>query len=298
MTKNLHLPHPEDTILTGDLNALHALYAPFSDFSVKFDGAPAVVWGTNPETGNFFVGTKSVFNKKKIKINETHNDIEVNHGHQETVANILHHCLDYLPRTSSIVQGDFLGFGGEYECKPNTIIYQFDELVEQKIIIAPHTLYDTNGSLSSAYIIEDDDIEFNTTDDVLFVVPCVDRMPNKEPIPNIDFDLITFLSTSESKKAQIKINALIRDGIDLNDRDISDIVGCSNLANLYLMVKEMKEMLMETLIVNGGPRAFIDDGDFEIDGEGYVMKTKNHGTYKLIDREVFSYANFTQSRFA
>jgi hypothetical protein len=292
------LPHPEDTILTGDLNALSALYAPFSDFSVKFDGAPAVVWGTNPETGNFFVGTKSVFNKKKIKINETHSDIEVNHGHQKTVANILHHCLDYLPRTSSIVQGDFIGFGGEYECKPNTIIYQFDELVEQKIIIAPHTVYDTNGSLSSAYIIEDDDIEFNTTDTVLFVIPCVDRMPNKELVPNIDIDAITFLSDKESKKAQIEINSLIREGIDLNDRDISDIVGCSNLANLYLMIKEMKELLMESLIVNGGPRAFIDDGDFEVDGEGYVMKTKNYGTYKLVDREVFSYANFTQSRFA
>ena len=31
--------------------------------------------------------------------------------------------------------------------------------------------------------------------------------------------------------------------------------------------------------------------DEEIDGEGYVM-TNKHGTYKLVDREQFSRANF------
>ena len=50
-------------ILTGDLSVLDALYDTSNEFSVKIDGAPAIVWGTNPETGQFFVGTKSVFNK-------------------------------------------------------------------------------------------------------------------------------------------------------------------------------------------------------------------------------------------
>ena len=58
------------------------------------DGAPAIVWGTNPETGKFFVGTKSVFNKVKIKINETHEDIDNNHT--GNVATILH-CLSRQP---------------------------------------------------------------------------------------------------------------------------------------------------------------------------------------------------------
>ena len=75
--KNTHLQHPEDSILTGDLTALDWLLAD-GDLSVKIDGAPAIVWGTNPATGNFFVGTKSVFNKKLIKINETHDDIDRN----------------------------------------------------------------------------------------------------------------------------------------------------------------------------------------------------------------------------
>ena len=65
--KNTHLEHPEDTILTGDLSVLDALEQE-QEISVKYDGAPAIVWGKNPATGRQFVGTKSVFNKVKIKI--------------------------------------------------------------------------------------------------------------------------------------------------------------------------------------------------------------------------------------
>ena len=64
--KNTHLEHPEDTILTGDLTVLDWFTAG-GHLSVKIDGAPAIVWGTNPATGNFFVGTKSVFNKVSIR---------------------------------------------------------------------------------------------------------------------------------------------------------------------------------------------------------------------------------------
>ena len=39
--------------------------------SVKIDGAPAIVGGLILQLV-FFVGTKSVFNKVKIKINESH----------------------------------------------------------------------------------------------------------------------------------------------------------------------------------------------------------------------------------
>ena len=45
--KNTHIEHPEDTILTGDLSVLDA-FVTKSKLSVKIDGAPAIVWGTNP----------------------------------------------------------------------------------------------------------------------------------------------------------------------------------------------------------------------------------------------------------
>ena len=42
--KNIHLEHPEDTILTGDLSVLNWFTAD-STLSVKIDGSPAIVWG-------------------------------------------------------------------------------------------------------------------------------------------------------------------------------------------------------------------------------------------------------------
>ena len=78
MTKNTHIEHPEDSILNGDLTVLNWFTAN-GKISAKIDGAPAIVWGRNPASGNFFVGTKSVFNKKLIKINESHEDIDKNH---------------------------------------------------------------------------------------------------------------------------------------------------------------------------------------------------------------------------
>ena len=47
--------------------------------TVKWDGAPAIICGINPENGKFFVGTKSVFNKTP-KINYNISDIRKNHG--------------------------------------------------------------------------------------------------------------------------------------------------------------------------------------------------------------------------
>ena len=76
--KNTHIEHPEDSILNGDLGVLN-WYTADSHISVKIDGSPAIVWGRNPANNKFFVGTKSVFNKKLIKINHNHTDIDRNH---------------------------------------------------------------------------------------------------------------------------------------------------------------------------------------------------------------------------
>ena len=152
MTKNTHLEHPEDVILSGDLTVLNWFNSTDvwtnCNLSVKIDGSPAIVWGTNPSTGNYFVGTKSVFNKKLIKINESHEDIDKNHT--GNVATILHKCFDYLPRTDEIYQGDFIGFGGDDCYQPNTITYYFPEIVTHKIIIAPHTYYTAENDLRDA----------------------------------------------------------------------------------------------------------------------------------------------------
>ena len=92
-----------------------------SDISVKMDGSVAIVWGTNPENGKFFVGKKSVFNKVKVQICYTHADIEHFYSDKE-LAEILHTCLDFLPRTENVYQGDWLGYGQSYLYTPNTYL--------------------------------------------------------------------------------------------------------------------------------------------------------------------------------
>ena len=293
--KNTHLEHPEDTILTGDLSVLDWFVNP-GTLSVKIDGAPAIVWGTNPATDNFFVGTKSVFNKVKIKINESHEDIDANH--EGNVAQILHSCFDHLPRVKTIYQGDFIGFGGLNEYTPNTITYQFGDIVTQNIIIAPHTCYYAESDLRDAVAMPDRSI-WNDTDTVKFVQPDAYIMYNQESFADVK-DVVAFarqMSTAvqfvtDRKAAEIKqqLNACIRSG----DNIVAEDFDCDpNLIRLWALVKSIKDDCL-FLCRNDGPAAYINGN--RIDAEGYVM-TNEFGMFKLVNREVFSYANFNSGRF-
>ena len=42
--QNKHLEHPEDSVISGDLNVLNWFTAN-SNISAKIDGSPAIVWG-------------------------------------------------------------------------------------------------------------------------------------------------------------------------------------------------------------------------------------------------------------
>ena len=299
--KNTHLQHPEDSILTGDLTALDWLLSD-GEISAKIDGAPAIVWGTNPATGKFFVGTKSVFNKKLIKINETHSDIDANHSGD--VADILHHCLDYLPDFDGIVQGDFIGFGGDDTYCPNTITYIFDEVIEKDIIIAPHTLYATDGEMKDAYVINDMvDMEiFDDNDYVKFVQPKCWQVDE-------DFDEVVafakqmscmceFLNPKQSQQVQQQLNSIIRAGLDIDDLTMDALAFANqidvNVLRLWSLVKSIKDDML-FLMRNNGPKAYI--GRQRCGGEGYV-KINQFGMFKYVNREQFSHANFNNGRFA
>ena len=63
-------------------------------FSTKYDGAPSIVFGHHPQTGQFFVASKSAFNKNP-KINYTPEDIEANHGHAPGLVEKLKSALEH-----------------------------------------------------------------------------------------------------------------------------------------------------------------------------------------------------------
>jgi hypothetical protein len=292
--KNTHLQHPEDSILTGDLSVLDWFVNP-GCLSVKIDGAPAIVWGTNPATGNFFVGTKSVFNKVKIKINESHEEIDQNHNGQ--VAKILHDCFDCLPHTDTIYQGDFIGFGGFSEYTPNTITYLFREVIYQKIIIAPHTCYYAETDLRDAVAMPDRSI-WTDTPHVKFVTPTASIFAGAEYFADLKEVCkfarvmalgVEFVTPKVAAKITQQLNACIREGNEVNPDDFEN----PNLISFWKLVKSIKEDAVY-LCRNDGPAAYINYN--RIDAEGYVMSNE-FGMFKLVNREVFSYANFNHGRF-
>ena len=180
--KNTHLEHLEDDIINrgavGGENAVNFLKAvrnmlagsgKGTNMTVKWDGAPAIICGVNPENGKFFVGTKSVFNKTP-KINYTNSDIRKNHD--GVVAKKLQVCLTNLSRLNirGILQGDLLftddlkavNIDGEkmISFTPNTITYAVPvnsdlgkKITKAKMGIVFHTQYSgkTMDKLSASF---------------------------------------------------------------------------------------------------------------------------------------------------
>ena len=298
--KNTHLQHPEDSILAGDLSVLDWFSdSDFVDLSVKIDGCPAIVWGIDPANGKFFVGTKSVFNKKKIKINHSHAEIDINHSGE--VALILHACFANLPRINYICQGDFIGFGGDDTYTPNTITYVFDEIIEQTIIVAPHTLYTAENDLRDAIaspLIECPD----DTDTCKFVMPRCWQIDEDYSL-KLHFarqmsTTCEFLTDKQSRQVQQQLNSVIRAGLDIDDITLEALAFANqidvNVLRLWKLVASIK-MQMLSLCRNNGPKAYI--GNRQCGGEGYV-RTNNYGMFKLVDRMQFSHANFNNGKFA
>ena len=294
MTKNLHLEHPEDQILSGDLSVLD-WFATISDISVKMDGCPAIVYGTNPENGKFFVGTKSVFNKKKIKICYTPQDIIDLYDEQEELSEVLLACLDFLPRTDRIIQADFIGFGGLEQYTPNTITYDFGFRMDCGIIVCPHTEYFGETLIDAVASPLTDHLP--SSDNVFFVQPTVDCTETFSDAVDQIYKSVAkskFLDAKQAKEVRIILNAFIREGKSISPQLMEEIVGDWSLTQSYFQVLDLKEQMMESMKVYDGPKCFI--GETPIVCEGFVRSNK-YGTMKLVDRYQFAQANFNNSKF-
>ena len=168
--KNLHLEHLEDEVLNGGINgtrsainflqSLRDMLAGSSksrvDVSVKWDGAPAIFVGINPENGKFFVGSKSVF-AKNAKLNYSVGDISTNHaGGLADKLKVAFEVLSPL-RWNGIFQGDMMFTNNDLKketiedkpyvtFQPNTILYAVpyksaDSILSAKMGVVWHTSY-------------------------------------------------------------------------------------------------------------------------------------------------------------
>ena len=144
--KNLHLEHLEDEILNfgvdggrAAINFLRSLRDMLAgstrssvNMTVKWDGAPAIFAGIEPETGDFFVAKKSVFNVNP-KLYKT--DAEIDDDLSGSLNEKFKVALAELPKLGikGVLQGDLM-FTDDietdtidgikyYTFQPNTIVY-------------------------------------------------------------------------------------------------------------------------------------------------------------------------------
>ena len=170
--KNTHMTHIEDLILDGGVKgarqailALRSLRDMLSgnskspvDITVKWDGAPAVFAGEDPQTGEFFVAKKGIFNANP-KIYKSHDDIKADTSGDLTKKLIL--AFDNLKDLGikGVIQGDFMFDNSDLKKEtingvshtvfhPNTIAYAVPadsalakEIRKAKIGIVWHTTY-------------------------------------------------------------------------------------------------------------------------------------------------------------
>ena len=186
MAKNTHLEHLEDDIfnsgtagVTNSINFLKSLRDMLTEgeggtpmkVTTKWDGAPAIICGKDPQSQRFFVGTKSVFNKVDPKIVYSEADADRLYP-GSTVGSILKECLQRLSTLpiQGVLQGDLLYqktppvimLEGKrsYSFRPNTITYTIDvdsELGQKvgasKLGIVFHTEYtgDSMATLAAGF---------------------------------------------------------------------------------------------------------------------------------------------------
>jgi hypothetical protein len=175
--KNLHLEHLEDEVLNGGvsgtrgaisfLQSLRDMLAGHAtgrsvNLTTKWDGAPAIFAGINPENGKFFVGTKGVF-AKNAKLNYTSADIDASYPASGLNAK-LKVALRYLPELgiNGVMQGDMMFTSEDLKIEtiegksyvtfqPNTIVYAVpnvsklaQSIKSAKLGVVWHTTYNGN----------------------------------------------------------------------------------------------------------------------------------------------------------
>ena len=170
--KNTHMTHIEDLILDGGVKgarqailALRSLRDMLSgnakapiDITVKWDGAPALFCGEDPNDGQFFVAKKGIFNANP-KVYKSHDDIDADTSGD--LSKKLKLAFDNLKDLGikDVIQGDFMfdqsdlkkeniNGVGHITFHPNTILYAVPlntklakEIQRAKIGIIWHTSY-------------------------------------------------------------------------------------------------------------------------------------------------------------
>jgi len=284
--KNTHLEHLEDEILNNGLPGVQNIINYFSglyemlhgntnsavDVTVKWDGAPAVIAGVDPEDGRFFVGTKSVFTKNP-KLNKSLDDIMRNHGDMKEegdragLRDKLRVALVELAKLNitGVIQGDIIftkdmlrsaDIDGTPHIvfKPNTITYAVPEGSElatristAKIGVIFHTNYtgDSIANMSAGFDVD---------------------VSGLNQVPSVFFDDATYkdvsgkmLMTADESSAMVQgINDMKAYMGDLRPETFS-VLSTGPIRDLVVQLKAHINQYVRQGSLTDDPSQFVDD---------------------------------------
>jgi hypothetical protein len=254
--RNLHISHAEDLPITEGQDGLKKALSLFKNvinqlsgvsgkavqIKTKFDGAPSLISGINPENGEFFVGTKGVFNKLDPKINYTEKDINKNHE-GAGLRKKLKVALKYLPELGmdSIYQGDMMFTHDDLQkkkidgesyvtFKANTITYAVradselaKEIMAAKMGIIFHTKYTGTAMANLKSSLKIDISDFKPSKNVWY--------------RDADF---------EAKEKKLSVS---KGDIQLLKKDFNDIVNMSKSLDKTLLDKFENDSDLQTVLM-------------------------------------------------
>ena len=319
-----HFEHVEDYLIDAGfegythavavLKAVHATITgtPDAVLTEKYDGSPSIVFGIYPETGKFFVATKSFFNKVP-KINYTHEDIVRNHGYSEELVAKLGKALEHLPKITperGVFQGDLMHVAGmnieetedQVRFNANTITYSISSrseegkrLLASQISIAVHTEHDLGPRYADTFP------TLRSHPDVCVISVKVDLAKIYYPLEAQDAfkwhmaraaDLAHKIPASYPKAAEIKkyINRKIKERASPSADDFSDL---DQMFHIHEYLQKAKDVLNYALSFTRRFNTSIDG--VATKGEGFVAVLYNKPT-KLVNRAEFSLQNFLRQK--
>lgn len=320
MTKIKHIVHLEDLAFFSFESGISALATlGLSQFYIKYDGAPALVFGK--VDNRFFLSTKSYFNKTP-KINFNLEDIKINHGRSEDLVTKLtevfplmedfYHHYDHMQKDNTLFQGDLLFYPSTFDSGkfvPNTIQYTMKNPAHYDLGIAIHTMYDRG--MTSSIPMHDDTHESRPN----YYMPRRTIMSrwalsvhegSFEVFETLrvlydDNDFYSEINEATAQAAIVEINKLVRSGAVIDEETLIPILTSYkyniSFVKYYVALKNYKELL----IANLDKISQTGDLDKHINGmpcghEGYVARTATNTPVKLVNRSVFSALNFERHK--
>lgn len=168
--KNTHMTHIDEALFEGGqsttYNLKRILESGSYKLSVKWDGAPSIFVGRDPLDGQFFIGTKSVFNKNpKLYKNVSEIMAAEPFSKAKKLAEAFMHL--YFSKlnipANTVLQGDLIFTNdslridsGYVTAHANTLVYAWDifdnetlELFDCDIGVVFHTTYTGEGELQN-----------------------------------------------------------------------------------------------------------------------------------------------------